>query len=301
MKNNFPADIKLTYFAYGLFKPNEPAHNQISKFVENISESMPITNCHLWIRDGLPIINIQSGRQVVGYELTFQEENYEDAYNAISKFVSIGDIRLYEWDVLNLVDDGKIVKSMNVLTWQKSPKFSADNIIEEWSAKHDPMFTEAMKIIKEKIDNHAQVVFAGDPFEWNRFFELQMAYLLLWTAIERYCSFAYGPFLSSGNKRQALAVNKSFQDALIKVLKESDHFQRVCVIHDSNDLEKWKKLNPYKPIHSIDYYYIVRCNLAHRGKSEFSDGEIIRRSLIELFNIFQIVLNRTLFSKGNPD
>ena len=176
MKKNLPADIKLSYFAYGLFKPNEPAYDQISQFVENISESMQITNSHLWIRDGLPIINLQSGKHVVGYELTFREENHEEAYNAISNFVSLGDLRLYEWDLLNLVDnEGKIIKRMNVLTWQEAPEPPADNIVEEWSAKYDPMFTDAMKIIKEKIDNHAQVVFAGDPFEWNRFFELQMA------------------------------------------------------------------------------------------------------------------------------
>lgn len=291
MKNKFPNDVKLPYFAYGLFKPNEPAHNQISEFVENISESMSISNSHLWIRDGLPIINLQSGRQVVGYELKFREEKFEDAYNAISNFVSLGDLRLYEWDVLNLGDnEGKSYKRMNVLTWHKVPEIPADNISEEWSAKNDPMFTDAMKIIKEKTDKYAQEVFAGKPFEWDRFFELQMAYLLLWTAIERYCSFTYGPFLSSGKKRQALAVSKSFQDALKKVLKESNHFQRVCFIHDSKDLKKWKELNAHKPISSIDYYYIVRCNLAHRGKSEFSDGEIIRHSLIELFNIFQSVL-----------
>jgi hypothetical protein len=297
-----PNNIKLTFFAYGLFKPNEPAYNQINKFVENISESMSISNSHLWIRDGLPIINCQSGGQVVGYEITFREENHEDAYNAISKFVSIGDIRLYEWDLLNLVDDeGNIFKSMNILTWQKPPQFSTDDIIEEWSAKYDPMFTVAMKIIKGKIDNHAQGLFVGKPFEWDRFFELQMAYLLLWTAIERYCAFAYGPFLSSGEKRRALAVSEPFQEALIKVLKGSDHLKRVCVIYDSQDPEKWKRLNAYRPIDSINYYYFVRCNLAHRGKSEFRDGEIIRLSLIELFKIFQIVLEETLFSQGNPD
>ena len=292
-----PENPNLPYFAYGLFKPNELAYNQINKFVEKIPVSMTINNSHLWIRDGLPIIHFHSGGQVVGYEITFREGNHKDAYNAITQFVSIGDISLYEWDVLKLVDDkGKLIKNMNVLTWQKSSKFSEDNIMEEWSANSDPMFTDAMKIIKKKIDNHAQCVFAIDPFEWNQFFELQMAYLLLWTAIERYCSFAYGPFLSSGEKRRALAVSESFQEALIKELKGSSHLKRVCVIYDSQNPEKWKKLNAHNPINSINYYYFVRCNLAHRGKSEFRDGEIIRLSLIELFNIFQIVLKQTLFS-----
>ncbi len=290
-----PNNINLPYFAYGLFKPGELAYPKIKNFVEGAPKKFTVDQCRLWVRDGLPIIDLKTDGQVVGYELNFREQNYEIAYNIVSNFVSIPGKRLYEWGDFNLCDNNmNLLSKMNVLTWQKPPKTSIDIDIKEWSAKNDPLFTKALDNIKRTINLLAQIPFVGDPFEWDRFFELQKAYKLLWSAIERYCSFAYGPLLNSSERRRELAQSKPFRNALKKVLRKHHYFQRVHVIHDYQNPDKWKKLHPQKPLYSIGYYYLVRCNLAHQGKSERSDGEIIRRSLIELFEIFRIILDETL-------
>ena len=290
-----PDNLNLPYFAYGLFKPGELAYQKVKKFVEGTPKEWNITNCRLWVRDGLPIIDLNSDGTVVGYGLQFRGENCADAYNTISNFVSIGEKCLYEWDVLTISDnDGNVINTLNVITWRNPPKTSIEIDIKGWTAKSDPMFTSAMSIIKKKIDDYAPSKFVYKPFEWNRFYELQMAYLLLWTAIERYCSFAYGPLLSTSEKRHELAQSVSFQDALKKVVRKNYHSHSVRVIHDSQNPDFWRKLNAANPIYSLGYYYLARCNLAHRGKSEWDDGNIIRQSLIELFEIFQIILKETL-------
>lgn len=114
-----------------------------------------------------------------------------------------------------------------------------------------------------------------------------MAYLLLWTAIKRYCSFAYGPLLDPKEKIKTLSYSDSFQTALKKVLNQSERVKKIPELYDSRYLDRWRKLDAEKSVYSIEYYYLVRSNLVHRGKSEWVDGETIRLSLKELFNIFQ--------------
>ena len=52
------------------------------------------------------------------------------------------------------------------------------------------------------------------------------------------------------------------------------------------------------PEDSIDYYYTIRCNIVHRGKTPPSDEpskeEIVLKSFEELSCIFRDVLNDTL-------
>jgi len=293
-----PENPYLSYFAYGLFKPNELAFNKISKFVETEPKFLDKNNSSLWIRDGLPLIEQNTDGAVYGCCLKFREKECKDAYAAISKFISIGETSPYEWDVIDLKnEESEDPIEMNVLIGHELGKGSIKTGLPEWSAKEDPMFTKAMEKIKGKIKDFAEIRFDGPPLEWDRFFELEMAYLLLWVAIERYCSFAYGPLLNPKDKIKELAVSDSFQNALKKVLDQSERVKKIPKIYDSRFLEKrWLKADANKPIYSIEYYYRIRSNLVHRGKSEWVDGERIRLSLKELFEIFQIVLHKTLFN-----
>jgi len=125
-----------------------------------------------------------------------------------------------------------------------------------------------------------------DSFDWERLFRLQMAYLLLWTAIERYCSLAYGPGLEPSKKIIKLAEDKLFE----KILREI--IERKAIIYDSRDPKDKYELDVDDISSTIQYYYAVRSNLSHRGKGAWKDGEIIRLSLRELLNIFKLFLNK---------
>jgi hypothetical protein len=293
-----PENINLPYFAYGIFKHHELAYHKISKFVDGKPEFFPLYNCCLWIRDGLPLIQLGSGDGVDGYLLKFRGNECKDAYRIISEFVSIGELSPYRWDVIESKNEGSDDPiKINVLIGHELGKGSIKTGLPQWSAKQDPMFNNAMEKIKSKIKDFAEIKFDEYSFEWDQFFELEMAYLLLWVAIERYCSFAYGPLLDPTEKIRTLSYEDSFQTALEKILNKSERVNKVPELYDYRYIEKPSlRAVANKPTLSITYYYRVRSNLVHRGKSEWVDGETIRFSLKELYEIFSIVLDETLFS-----
>lgn len=110
-----------------------------------------------------------------------------------------------------------------------------------------------------------------------------MAYLLLWSSIERYCSFVFGPSLDPGEKIKGLDSDQPFCDALKTVSREDK-------VYDTRDPKVLYKLNSENPSHSRKYYYQIRNNLSHRGKGAWKDGEKVRLSLIELYKVFLDVL-----------
>jgi hypothetical protein len=147
-----------------------------------------------------------------------------------------------------------------------------------------------MKVVQEAVNSWAGPQFSSAPphgFDWPRLFRLQMAYLLLWSAVERYCALAHGPTLEPLRKIDALGADSAFREQLARVVKRTDR------VYDSRSPDAHADLKPSNPSSSARYYYQVRSNLSHRGKGAWRDGEIVRQSLIELFTIFSAVLEST--------
>lgn len=289
---NLPENTNLPYFTYGLFKPNEPAHHTISQYLTGEPKPYTINGIGLWIRDGLPVVDLNRPDQVKGAELKFKPELQEQVYSTICNFVSAGDQGIYTWDVLETKEF-----TINLLVGKEPQKGSIESDIANWTAKTDPMFTTAMDVIQKKIDQNAMHEFIEKPFAWDRFFELLMAYQLLWSSIERYCSFTYGLMLEPIEKRHHLARSEVFRKYLKQILKEHVQHHQTDTIYHSQSLDDYKRLDADKPIYSIDYYYYIRNNLAHRGKSEWRDGDIIRIALIELHRLFRLILDDTLLNR----
>jgi len=56
---------------------------------------------------------------------------------------------------------------------------------DEWNGRDDPLFTVALDVVT-KLCNRIALRVGFEPL-----FRLEMAYLLLWTSIERYASLRY--------------------------------------------------------------------------------------------------------------
>jgi hypothetical protein len=288
-----PQNPGLPLFDYGLFKPNEIAFNRIKDLINPASPpEITAVRGHLWTMDGFPYLDCDNthGKLIAGFVITFDKQLAEEAYKRISVFMPATD---YRWGQITFHQPAGL--SVNILKRASSgptrPKDgSFDSPEPEWRGKNDPMFNEAMKVVKDTVDTLAEIPFAHDPFEWDRLFRLQMAYLLLWSVIERYCSFAYGLCLDPNKKQEPLAVDRVFQNALLTYMKNPRE------IHSTRYQSGLIRLRKAKPVESMKYYYGVRSNIAHRGKASWDDGEIVRLSLFELFDIFQLVLKDTLFS-----
>lgn len=113
-----------------------------------------------------------------------------------------------------------------------------------------------------------------------------MAYMLLWSAIERYAGLKYHLGKRSNEKVYQIAGEKCFADALQKIV------QNRREVFSTTDLKKYT-LDPSDPDKSIRYYYQVRSNAIHRGKAVTRDFDTVKSSLEELLAIFKELLNES--------
>jgi hypothetical protein len=273
----------LPFFAYGAFMPGELAFAKIERYLDCDRSPEPAdATGSLWVRDGLPLF-VSGGRDVVrGALLRFKRGDSRDqAYGEIRGFEPA---EIYQWckiELKNPKEDAFVLEAKNI---EKGNPEKLDE--SRWSFRLDPVFDEGLETI-QKIVNEL----GGEPFsviEWSRFFRLQMAYLLLWSAIERFSSFAYSPRLDPMERIMRMSKDSRFVVALQGNITESGR-----AVSDSRDPGVVYRLEPSVPLASVNYYYQVRSNLCHRGKGAWSDGETVRKSLIELLAIFKDMLKAT--------
>jgi hypothetical protein len=285
-----PDDVTLPFFSYGVFKPGEFAYRQLESLVDDRPESATVSGS-LWLRDGLPLLEPGTEGSVAGCLLEFKPGKEADAYALVSK-VEPGEH--YEWMTVEVTSAGKH-RGANALRGLLPSEFSAPFEGYEWTGRQDPVFNEAIKLLHESVKEHAETKFVSVPpesLDWNRFYRLQMAYLLLWSAIERFAALAYGPRLAPTQKVAQLGGDPLFGKALGSVSRTG----RVC---DSRDPKAVYTLDRTNPKSSAEYYYQVRCNLSHRGKGAWGDAELVRTSLKELLSIFESMLKP--FLQVGPD
>ena len=136
-----------------------------------------------------------------------------------------------------------------------------------------------MNVVQETIDSNAS-------FEWDLkpLFRLQMAYLLLWSAIERYLSLRYHLGTRATEKVDNLATEQAFAVAL------REHVSTKRQVAQADRPQDKEVLDPLAPGFSVRYYYQVRSNLIHRGKGVPHDHATLLRSASELLQVFRYVL-----------
>jgi hypothetical protein len=125
--------------------------------------------------------------------------------------------------------------------------------------------------------------------EIRAFFRYQMAYLLLWSAIERYASLRWGFAGGPVQRVRNLAREPAFSRAL------REHAQPGRVVYRAdNPGASPLRLDPDDPRRAIDFYYQVRSNITHHGKAAHDELSLVLGCLDELHTIFREVLADTL-------
>lgn len=269
-------DTELRFFAYGIFKPGQLAYSKIKNHVyeiENAEINYPMKH-----RDGVPIIiNDQRDHyQTKGYIITFREGQEEDTYKIISKTLLR---KLYEWKTIEINTE-----KVNVL-FGVNPKKGSDYIEDmqeriNFNGKNDPLFSEALKLIERNLNSERNLN------EIERIFELQMNYMLLWSAIDRFSSLKYNQQTEKKNRKK-FANQKAFKEG-IKKFEEEYHRP----VYSTDDL-RIHKFNVEDPVDTLYYYYTLRCNVVHRGKGSISDYSMLKQATVELLEIFKGILENT--------
>ena len=267
-----PKHTFLPFFAYGVFKPNQPAFSRIKKYIQEPPIKVYV-NYELRERNGMPILTTNKNEKLttVGYLIQFSTTGEEKAYNIISKTKSS---KLYEWTTLRINNE-----NTNVLIGKEQDKsniFPDNN--GDYDASKDPIFYKALNFIREELYS-----IRDDFFHVEEYFKLQMCYMLLWASIERFTTMKYGNNTKRYNNKK-FSTEPIFKERIKNIdLKEN-------IVLNSEDLKEYK-FNPQKPKDCINYYYAIRCNVIHSGKSSFKDYNLLLNATKELLIIFKDVLD----------
>jgi hypothetical protein len=116
-----------------------------------------------------------------------------------------------------------------------------------------------------------------------------MAYLLLWSAIERYASLRWGFGGGPAQRVKKLAREPAFVRALQQHAEPGALFYRA-----DNRGSSPLRLDPEEPSQAIDFYYQVRSNITHRGKAAHDELSLVLGFLTELSAIFRDLLAEIL-------
>jgi len=295
-----PEKIDLPYFAYGPFKPDEPAFYKIQDFVQTYEKFYPLG--YMVVSDGLPMVDLYFDPVSIvrGFLLNFKKHKTEErAYEIISDYYPATS---HTWETKTLNPSGV---QFNIVVRQK-PDDRNEYIefyppIENWSAKDDPLFSKAIRVIAANTKKFAKHPFDRDEsgmFDWEGYYQLHMKYLLLWIVLERFMSLKIGFFVEHSphgtmNIRQRFAAEYSpFSELCSKFIDE-----RLKIAAFSNP-DKYNLLREDDCFHSIEFFHQLRTNLIHRGKSAQTDGERLRKSFLFLYKIVKEMLTKEGLFRG---
>jgi hypothetical protein len=206
-----PDDPTLPFFAYGLFKPGEPLYRHIQHLVEGAPSPGRIGGS-LRVRDGMPLLKPGAEGPVCGYVIRFAADKSELGYQEVGRREPAAQ---YRWQPLALLDAPQLL--VNTLVGRSPDKGSVESEGNDWRSGDDTVLGDGLNLVDKVAAEHATAPFHSAPpesFEWERLFRLQMAYLFLWTIIERYASLAYGPELGPDDKVAAFGQDPQFKDLL---------------------------------------------------------------------------------------
>ena len=263
------------FFAYGIFQKGQLAYSKIADCVSGVDSDDVPREMH--IRDGVPlIINEESVRIAKGNKIYFLDDKKDEAYSRISA-TEPGNI--YQWDTIDI--DGEI---FNILVTENL-KGTFLNVDDEgvyrdyYDGNEDPIFSRVSEFIRNELENV--------DYDDDLIFKFQMHYMLLWTAIDRYCVLKYDVSENQSDYLKALSDDEIFKEALRSVNLRN----RKAIYSAINATPFYFNLN--RPNFIVNYFYTIRCNVAHRGKEIRNNIDALRNSLYDLLDIFDYIIEKT--------
>ena len=282
-----PSDLSLPFFAYGVFKSNELAWPRIRDVVESV-ESSRLIDWVIRLRNGLPVLIAQPTGSVEGDCVHFLDPSA--GYAAVGGSEPSGE---YKWQTVS-TETGI---QCNALIAVKPNRGVSDEPIVSWTSADDPSFLHGMAAVAEAVTEvRASLIenrpWLDTPSDWNAFFRLQGAFLVLWSIIERLASFRFGAeFVQPGNsstttgKIYALATVVEFQEAMKKAKIRPQTIYSVRENRAKRTSSNGELEDPVRNTETtLKAWYQIRSNITHRGKSAASDNTAVLNATVDLFN-----------------
>ena len=275
---DLPERLDWPLFVYGALKPGFPAFETLRASVET-SERGSISG-EILVRDGLPLLRKSDHGSVEGYLLHWKPGQERAAYAAVCAFEPR---KHYEWSEVTLATG----RQANALVIRFPNKGNPQHIdSSSWSLADDPAFGPGLDTVRRVLEEVGQIPGGTFDSNWQRFFRSQMAYLLLWSIMERLSALCFGPGRDPMERIKRLHELEGMPDAVRMHVTRSDR------VSDSRNPDQTYRLDAADPKSSFAYYYQVRSNLSHRGKGVFNEFDKVHGSLKELLAITQQYLTK---------
>lgn len=265
-----PSNTNLPFFAYGIFKKGEISFFAIKQFVNEVKKHKHIA-AKMHVKDGVSLIDItETSSTTYGDIIYFKDaESASNAYNAIGL---LEPSNYYKWDVKEV--DGEAVNVLIGKNINKGTNEVEDNYWDSWT---EPLFTTIFEIINEVVKEPT------NDISGKQFLKLQMTYLLLWTAIERYATLRYK---LGGSDVLAKVLKIADEQAFLNGIRRIESAKKVYKTYESGHVN----FNVDNPKGCVKYFYQIRSNIAHRGKAIFDDAKLVKFALVEMSFIFERML-----------
>jgi hypothetical protein len=278
-----PPRLDLPMFAYGPDKPDQPAYELLQRYVAR-TEAATLAVGGLRVRDGLPLLDPDGAAGVAGVLLTFEPGREKDAYTTVC---SVAPRQHYRWDMTEMRVDGRPGR-VNLLRGRHPDRGSSDEWFSSWSAGDDPLLRYGLVNVRRAALLHATAPFptvTGDEAAmWDRFYGLQAAYLLLWSAVERFTALAYGPAQPALDRTWRLGDDAKFRACVVAA-----GVSPSAKTADSRDPTRARRIRE-DGAGAMFSWDAARHLVAHPGRTAFTDGVLLRRSLIDLHDAFRLTL-----------
>jgi hypothetical protein len=296
---NLPKDINKPFFSYGIFRPGEIAFQIISEHVDlNRIENKTIKGS-LKLRDGILIFDQQGKDFIQGYLLFFKEGAESSAYNSI---INIEPGNYYTWNE----DQSKFKNEFNILHGRTLDKGIDEekgvNDPKIWnnlfdSIWNDPFIINGFNMLEHYAKESPRLLKQYEQLQWeeetlfNDYLKYQMLYLFLSSILER-IMFLNGGFGINPNKQVTLfSKDKTLQIVFDRIVANNDFVQfkksfdrKIYAANNPTSHASWSYKNSSNINYeeAMKYYYQLRSNITHRGKSGINKKEELRESFYEL-------------------
>lgn len=270
-------------FAYGPDKPDQPAHELLRDLVFR-TEAATLPSGGLRIRDGQPLLDPEGTVGVSGVLLTFFAGREKEAYTVICEVAAR---QHYRWDMTEMRVEGRPGR-VNLLRGRHPDRGSSDEWFPSWSASDDPLLRFGLGHVRRQAVRHAAAPFptvtVDEAGTWDRFYAMQSAYLLLWSAVERFTALAYGPAQPALERTWRLGDDPRFRACVLAA-----GVAPSAKTADSRDPTRARRIRE-DGAGAMFSWDAARHLVAHPGRTAFVDGVLVRRSLIDLHDAFRLAL-----------
>ena len=272
-------------FVYGTLKEGEIAFNQIKNMVAKVSPAKLI-DYQIGIEDNLPKIFKHKGSLVNGEIIQPKERQSEKFFKTVQDYEG----SLYYKVPVRVEIAGSAIDTSTYLAHGEPGRGFTKLEESAWYSRKYPYFSEYFPMLFEqiKILGNESHLNDSDGNYWKYMDKLQGHYLNLIIFLENYSLLVFGSSRSLGpnGRLTMLGETKEWLLAFHRVENKIGIMpQEVSVARSPS-----QKFNNSDAQTAIKFFYQIRNNISHQGKSSPADLDIIYNALKDLSLIIRELL-----------